>query len=195
MWQHLMTADILSFLLVVWFLGEKPCGGKHCSALTDSERRKPRLLRQITHHYMPLLTRVIQMYWCVHIWNKDLNIERTSGCNCHHQYRIRAKIMFERSVLNIQPTPSAIFSRMLECGSECFLLSVFMLLCGCVCSHRAPYLKSCTLWLPPWVGSVKSYHCSPSLWLCKSDISAVFWETLLCFMGVSKNNISMIYDQ
>lgn len=187
-----MTADILFSLLVVWFLGEKPCGGQTLLRVDWQWKKKTRLAKA---NYTPLHASAYTCNSGVLVCAYMKQGLETSGCNCHHQYRIRAKIMLERSVLNIQPTPSAIFSRMLECGSECFLLSVFMLPCGCVCSHRAPYLKSCTLWLPPWVGSVKSYHCSPSLWLCKSVISAVFCERLFCFMGASKNNISMIYDQ
>lgn len=38
--------------------------------------------------------------------------------------RIRAKMMFQRLVLNMQPTPSAIFSRMLESVSVSVCFSV-----------------------------------------------------------------------
>lgn len=40
--------------------------------------------------------------------------------------------MFERSVLNMQPTPSAIFSMLLEYGSKCFLLSVHVAVWVCM---------------------------------------------------------------
>lgn len=45
------------------------------------------------------------------------------------QKRVGAELMLERLVLNMQPTPSAIFSRMLESDSEGFYCSM----CSCCC--------------------------------------------------------------
>lgn len=114
-WRHVLTM--------------KPCGGQTLLRVDWQWKKKTTLVKA---NYTPLHASAYTcnsgVLVCAYMI-KDLNIEGTSGCNCHHQYRIRARIMFERSVLNIQPTPSAIFSRMPKCGSECFLLCVHVWVC------------------------------------------------------------------
>lgn len=51
MWQHLMTADILFSLPVVWFLGEKPCGGQTLLRVDWQRKKKTTLVKA---NYTPL---------------------------------------------------------------------------------------------------------------------------------------------
>lgn len=64
-------------------------------------------------------TQHIKIYWCYVCMLAEIKWDR-GECDCHHQFAqaIRAKMMLKRLVLNMQPTPSAIFSRTLE--SVCF---------------------------------------------------------------------------
>lgn len=183
-----MIADISCSQLVVWFLAETPCRDR--LLLWDDWQWEVKLLRLCRQHtvcsHMCSYTLLINIpkYVCMFVCQRWVRVVWLSPPIVHG---IRAKMLLKRLVVNMQPTSSAIFSRMLKSDSVSalfvFLFCAFML-CGCVCSHGAPYLsmKCCSLWLPPWVRSIKALHhilASLAVRLCRSVICAHFWQALL----------------
>lgn len=107
-------------------------GTNSCCELTDSERRILRLCRLHTvcllaHVFVGFADQHIKICRCVCVGNKEeseIKKDRWVQLSSPVVNRIRDKMMFQRLVLNMQPTPSAIFSRMLESVSVSVCFSV-----------------------------------------------------------------------